>query len=243
METSLVKISGNELHVGTWNLSKGFGIEHRILKRFITKYEEDFKEFGFSITTQWQRRSEGHGGQVEEYVLTEQQAVYLTTLFTNNEKVRKFKKMLTKEFFKQRDLLNKIILQKQNSEWLEKRASGKIERRAETDTIKEFVEYAKSQGSKNAEKYYMIISKMENQSLFALDFMGQKFPNLREIVDGFALDALKMADRAVAKALKDGMGKNTFYKEIYQSAKERVEMFAIAIGKTPLRLILQEKSG
>ena len=132
------------------------------------------------------------------------------------------------------------MVQKQNIEWYEKRASGKVERRLETDTIQKFIEYAKDQGSQSAEKYYMVLTKMENNTLFNLALVEQKIPNLREIVEGFALDSLKMADYMVGKALKEGMSKNMNYKDIYQLAKGKVELFAGALGKVPLQMILKD---
>ena len=128
-----------------------------------------------------------------------------------------------------------------NYQWLEKRNLGKIERKNAMDTIKEFVSYSLAQGSKNAHRYYINITEMENKELLSLDLLGQKFPNLRDSLDGFALDALKMADHAVARALSEGMGKGMHYKEIYGLAKERVRMLAFAIGKIPVHSVLEKK--
>lgn len=237
MDTNIVKIQDEELIVGTWDLSLGFELEHRVLKKFIKKYQSDFEEFGFSIASQVQRRSIQHGGQIEEYLLTEEQATYLTTLLKNNDIVRKFKRHLTTEFFRQRKLLNKIIIQKQNSDWQAKRAAGLIERRLETDTIKDFIEYATEQGSKNAKMYYVNITKMENNSLLNIELLNQKFENMRDVVDGFDLTSLQMADKIVAQAIREGMRDHDHYKDIYETARDRVEAFALVIGRTPLRMI------
>lgn len=235
---SIILIKNGEPYITTWELSKGFKVEHRYLKGMIKKYYSDFEEFG-SITFKRNESFSGkRGGTIEEYELNEEQATYLGMLLKNNKEVVKFKKHLHRLFFKQRKLLNKLLVQKQNAEWFEKRASGKIERRIETDTIQKFVEYAKEQGSTHAEKYYMVISKMENCTVFNLDYVTQKFPNLRDLVNGFALDALKMADHTVARALKEGMTKKMDYKDIYQLAKQRVEIFVSAIGRSPIQEVL-----
>ena len=245
MAKTILIIKGDDLFIGTWELSKNFQIEHRAIKKLVRKYSSEFDDVG-SIAPAMQRiKPEKAGGVIEEYLLNEPQATYLSTLLTNNDVVRKFKCHLTKEFFRQRKLLYKLLssitTKKQNEEWLEKRASGKIERKLETDTIQAFIQYAINQGSKNAERYYMSISKMENSALF-IDYLQQKFPNLREIVNGFALDSLKMADHIVGKALKEGMAAMIPYKEIYQLARERVETFAGVIGKTPLQQLLCKES-
>jgi phage regulator Rha-like protein len=237
---NVVIIKNEDCFVGTWDLSKGFEIEHRAITKLIKKYKSEFEELGVVASPVQQPSGKKGGRKIVEYFLDEPQTTYLTTLLTNNSIVRAYKMKLTKMFFDQRKFIARLISQKQNQEWLLKRESGKIERRLETDTIKKFVEYAKSQGSQNADKYYMIITKMENNSLFALDFLGQKFPNLRDIIDHCGLNAMESADRVVGQALKEGMEQSIPYKECYQLARDRVENFSRLIGKTPLKLVLEK---
>jgi len=242
MKEVVFKMMQEEVLIGTWSLSKGFKVEHRALKKLIFKYKEEFEQLGFIASPMQQitDKKRKKGRQVEEYLLNEPQATYISTLLTNNETVRKFKLFLTKEFFRQRKLLSKLLAQRHNAEWLEKRANGKIERRLETDTIKSFVEYAEVAGSKNAKKYYVVISKMQNRTLFNLEFLEQKYPNIRNMVNGFGLDALKMSDHIVSEALKEGMEQVMFYKDIFKKAKDRVERFALVLGKTPLQITINE---
>ena len=63
---------------------------------------------------------------------------------------------------KQNEQLKIMLLNRQNSEWLLTRKRGKITRRKETDAIAELIPYAKSQGSKNADKLYIVYSKLVN---------------------------------------------------------------------------------
>lgn len=118
--------------------------------------------------------------------------------------------------------------QKQNAEWIEARAAGKRTRKEETDAIKSFVDYAKSQGSQSAEKYYMALTKMENAALFLVE---QKYPNLRDILNISQLGVLGTADAIARKALHDGMERGMQYKDVYKLAKERVELLAEVHGK------------
>ena len=238
MRENIVTVYKNEPVVATGKLAKGFGVEHRAIKRLINRYKSEFEEWGVITTALPKPSSEKGGRPLDEYLLNEPQTTYLATLLTNNEIVRKFKRFLTNEFFRQRRLLNQIALQSHNEEWLEKRTSGKIERNVETDTIKKFVEYATNQGSQSAKKYYMAISKMENQTIFALDFVSQKFENLRDVINIKGLDLLKTADQIVSRAINQGMEKQLPYKEIYQFAKERVETFVEIMGKTPINEVL-----
>lgn len=254
----LVVIENGELKVSSFSLAKGLGVAHRSVKLLIDKYEKDFEEVdgpiikrkaefisrfeigkktevisSFKMT---KKTLENRGRSTIEYILTEGHVTFLGTLLRAKPigPVIQFRKRLSKEFIAQRRLIVKLIVQQQNADWHSKRESGKIERREETDVIKEFVAYAERQGSKNANKYYMIISKMENEALFSLEFVAQSTPNIRDIVEGFQLYSLMIADRIVAKALKDGMAQNLFYKEIYSLARDRVVTLAASLGKTPV---------
>lgn len=113
------------------------------------------------------------------------------------------------------------------------RIEGKITRRIETDTVKQFVEYAIKQGSINAQRYYTNISKMENKALF---FLEQKFKNIRNHLVTSQLRTIEMADRIVEKALLDGMEQEMDYHDIYFYAKDQVLAFVPLVGKTNVPL-------
>lgn len=258
LENGLVKIENNDLVVGTWDLSKGFQIEHRAIKNIIEKHKLHFEDFGpvrkcdisgsdedftdpIRCIKYTMNKPKKRGGQVQQFIINEEQYVFLGTLLPNSENIVIFKKKLTKEFFKMRKVLIKLTVQHQNEQWRLQRAQGKIERRLETDAIKEFIEYAKSQGSKSADNYYMIITNMENKSLVNIEIIQQKFKNVRDILEGFDLTSLQMADKIVAVSLREGMTLGMFYKDIYIMSRDRVEAFALTIGKMPFRLSNETK--
>lgn len=202
-------------------------LEHRAIMALVDKYENKMIEFGtFAFEM---RKSKGRPVRIAW--LNEGQTVFLISLMRNSKLVVNFKSELTKEFFRQRKMIAYLLTQRQNVAWLEQREQGKLSRKEETDTIKAFVEYCKSQGSTSAERYYSNISKMENKALF---FLEQNFTNLRNVLSGQQLQIIASADIAVAKALKYGMEEEMPYKEIYQMAKERIIKFADIVGKTPL---------
>ena len=98
MNGNIVMIRNNQLVVGTSELAKGFGVEHRAIKRLVNKYKSEFEEWGVIATPLQKLSSEKGGRPLDEFLLNEPQATYLTTLLTNNEIVRKFKHFLTKEY-------------------------------------------------------------------------------------------------------------------------------------------------
>lgn len=96
------------------------------------------------------------------------------------------------------------------------RAEGKIIRRAETDSIKEFIEYAKSNGSQSSERYYTIITKATNDILNIE--AGQ-----RDSLSESQLDNLAMVERVIANVLTSGIKKGLNYKDIYKLASSKAK--------------------
>lgn len=113
---------------------------------------------------------------------------------------------------------------------LQARQDGKIVRLGFTSVIKEFVDYATAQGSKNAEKYYMQLTKMENKALFIVgSAVGDGF---RDKLTAIQNIHLATAEDVARRALRDGMDRQLPYREIYQLAKQRVEIMAGLVGKS-----------
>lgn len=96
------------------------------------------------------------------------------------------------------------------------RAEGKIIRRVETDAIKEFIEYAKSNGSQSSERYYAIITKATN-SILGIS-AGE-----RDSLTTNQLEHLAMVERVIASALMQGIEKEMNYKDIYKLASGKAK--------------------
>lgn len=96
------------------------------------------------------------------------------------------------------------------------RAEGKMIRRVETDAIKEFIEYAKNNGSQSSERYYAIITKATNEILNIS--AGQ-----RDSLTAVQLEHLAMVERVIASALTQGIEKEMNYKDIYKLASSKAK--------------------
>ena len=238
MEEKVVMLFKDEPRVATFNIYKKIGYyEHRILKRVIVDNIEILNEFGLMPLEVLQPPKGSKGGRPEKsYLLNEDQFLMLITLCRNFPDIIKLKVKIVKQFITMRKMLSNLASQRSNSAWLEKREETKIGRIQETDTIKKFVEYAKEQGSKSAETYYMNISKMENKALF---FIEQKFKNLRDQMNFYQLSTIIDADAIVDKAICDGMEQKLDYHDIYQLAKKRIEMFSEIRGKSLIPVIFK----
>ena len=96
------------------------------------------------------------------------------------------------------------------------RADGKMIRRVETDAIKEFIEYAKNNGSQSSERYYAIITKATNE---ILGIEAGK----RDELSAKQLEHLAMVERVIASALTQGIEKGMNYKDIYKLASSKAK--------------------
>ena len=110
------------------------------------------------------------------------------------------------------------IATEKDSEWLGIRQESKQVRKYETDQIKLFVEYAKAQGSRNADRYYAIFTKLINSKLGIES-------NTRDALSQEELMDLKALETMVKRRIRKLMEKKIPYKEIYQDVKRTVEEF------------------
>lgn len=229
----LVIIKGRDVFTDTYEISVGLNLEHRSVILLLLKHKD---RKTFNNLESIKKKTPKKLSLV--YLLTELQATYLITLMQNSEEVMDFKEKLITEFYRQRRLLEDMYLLRRNQEWLEERQSSKKVRRECTDVIQKFVEYARAQGSKSADMYYMNLSKMELTGLF---LMEQKYPNARDVMSIRQLNLISVADQAVANALEEGMKDKVHYKECYVLAKKQIEMLSKIIPRSPLPMLLTKQ--
>ncbi|CAH9015564.1 Rha family regulatory protein [Vibrio phage 242E40-1] len=218
--------------VSTFELYERMGYkEHRNLKETIDKHIDSFNEFGDMRFETVKPLGKKGGRPVKCYLLNEDQFTFLAMMMKNTKEVVDLKVKIAKEFIRMRQTIANLITQRQDPQWQNVRADGKAVYLQKTDVIKQFVEYAKAQGSTSAERYYSNLARMENNALF---FIERKYKNMREIMTIKQLMQIATADDVVEKAIQEGMDNKMHYKDIYLLAKERVIAFANIIGKSHL---------
>lgn len=207
-------------------IAEGVGTKHEHVMKLLNSYKETEILSEVKI-----RKVSTKGRPANVAILNEVQATFLITLMRNNDVVVNFKSRLVKDFYEMKEKLAMIAANQHNEAWKENREAGKLSRREGTDVIKDFIEYAKAQGSSNAGMYYGNVSKMENKALWLVE---GKFKNIRDALSGQQLQVIASADLIAAKAIKRGMDEGMHYKDIFKMAKNDVEAFAALIGKTPV---------
>ncbi len=208
----LVKIVGQNIFTDSMVIAQGTGNEHESVVALIKKYEIKFMKLGnFEFTD---LKSGKRGRPTRIYLLNEPQATLLITFLDNTELVVDFKLELVQQFYHMRALL----MQKQSIQWQQTRLEAKNMRKLETAEIKELVQYAQAQGSKNAKKYYLALSKLANKTIGLSG--GQ-----REQASITQLNTLTLVENIIHHVIQDGIEKQLPYKEIYHVCKARLEQF------------------
>ena len=160
------------------------------------------------------------------YELTED-AFLIAMPFIGGKKAKDGQRALVKAFSRYRRQEER----RAQLDWQQARAQGKIARRQETDVIQEFVKYAKDQGSKHAETYYINLTKASYKALF---LVNGPTTGLREKLDPVQLSILATTEYVANQALQDGMNQRLPYKECFVLARDRMKSLGDIAGKTPL---------
>jgi phage regulator Rha-like protein len=197
-----------ELRIDSRLLAGQLDHRHRTIFASITKYEKELASLSLMRFETEAVKVEGERGyKIQKFaLLTEDQCYFVLTLMRNNPNVVALKLKLVKAF---RDARKQIA----NRDMA--RLSGKQVRRDETDAIKELVEYATANGSKNAQFYYPNITIMTNK-VIGID-KGQ-----RDTLDTRQLCVLQMIETSIRIAIGDGLREQLPYDDIYLLCKDRV---------------------
>jgi phage regulator Rha-like protein len=182
----------------------------KLIKNHVSSLE-NFGRVGFEIVP---LETKGGVQETKIYYLNEQQSTLLVTFMRNNETVINFKIELVKQFYQMRQ----IIMQKQTQEWKDARITGKLHQHELSDAIRDFAEYAKSQGSQSSDKYYIHFSKLTN-SVVGLKSGERSMATSKVLTtQGYILELIK-------RTIEEEMAKGTYYKSIYDTCKCKVNEF------------------
>ena len=199
-----------ELRTDSRLLSQFLDYRHRTILENIDKYKSELEELSslpFQTEVNTPREGRGAAFRSRFALLNEDQCYFVLTLMRNNQKTVKAKVALVKAFRDARTQLASRDLA---------RVDGKQIRKLETDSIKQLVEYARANGSKNSEMYYSNVTRMTNK------IVGISAGE-RESLDMMTLNEIKVLETIVSNSISDGLSADMHYKDIYKLAKIRCE--------------------
>lgn len=117
------------------------------------------------------------------------------------------------DYIKSFNAMENLLMSRQSSLWQESREQSKSARKMETDSIKKLIEYARAQGSKHPEKYYIIYTKLANTAA------GIKS---RDLATTGQLSTLMFVETLIDQTIESGMVQQIRYKDIYTVCKEKI---------------------
>lgn len=211
----LVELKDNVAFTTSRIIADGTKYQHHAVQQLIRKYESAIAEFG-QVAFEMRSVKYARGTNQEKvYLLNEHQATFLMTLMRNDGVdgvVVGFKKRLVKEFIR----MENFIKQKNSTEWDKLRTTNKGIRKTETDTLKELIELAKSQGSTHSDKIYMSYTKLAKMVA----------DGKRDEMSAEDLSNITAVENLILHTIRQCMLLEMHYKDIYKECKEAVEKYA-----------------
>lgn len=207
----LVYLKNDEAVCDSLQVAEKFGKRHdRVLRSIenlllgLPKIEETPKMFWKSFYIE-----EQNGQRYPKYIMNRDGFSLLVMGFTGKDALE-WKLQYIKAF----NQMESFIKEKATQTWVETRKAGKLTRKAETDTIKKLVDYAKTQGSEHSEKLYMTYSKLANKMAGI---------SKRDEATVMQLNNLSLIENIILHVIDTGILTGKHYKEIYQDCKKRLE--------------------
>lgn len=229
---ALVQItSDNKLRTTSRIVAQVFGKAHRDVLRAVRSLDtsDAFNLRNFALID----FTDAKGRVFQEYSMTRDGCSVLIMGFTG-PKAGAFKEQFVEAFSAMEDKLSK---QEDRVEWKMARLQGKAIRSALTDTLQDFVAYAKAQGSENADRYYGSITLMEYKALSLIEKGAKVGKNFRDTLDGMQVATLTVAENVARQVMRRCMDEQMHYKDIYYVAKHEVEKLADVVKFTPMRAL------
>ena len=223
MNNELVQVKKNEVYTTSVIIAEQLGVTHKDILRTVEKAVNRQKNNVPASTLKFPQVfiestfKNKMGRTYPMYLMNEQAFIKLAMQLSGYEKAEVVQDMVIDAFF----MMKETISQHQNASWQLKRKDSKDIRLEETDVIKEFVDYATSQGSRSAKMYYMNITKMTNKALELLLSVKDDTP-IRDFANIMDLGFIQIVDNRAKQCLSDGMKQGLPYKYIYKQAKEQV---------------------
>ena len=228
----MVFLKGNTPLTTSLVIAEGTGNQHKSIVQLINDHKAHFERWGqvhfvdLKTTNKFmdspdgdnhRLSSDGRGRPTKVALLNEQQATFLITLLRNNEVVLDFKSELVDRFYKMRSTL----LNKQNEEWREIRAAGKLGNRDMCAVIHDvIIPLAREQGSTAPDKFFYVNYQK------AVNKAASISPNSRDDLPIGQLYEVEKLQSMVEVSIKGLAARGDDYKQIYRDTKQTLENYS-----------------
>lgn len=232
--TILVESKRGEVFADSNLIARKFGMKHNKLISVVESVFTDYPDLRGSSNTPknienyFTEEREYRGQKYTAYMMNRAFFSLVAMRFTTKP-AREWQRKFNAAFY---ELENQLLLansQRKDAQWLAQRVQTKLLRKAETDVIEEFVNYATAQGSNHANNYYRLITRATYRALGLIQY---KQPNLRDTLNALQLSWLVTLESVAQASLRKYMKLNVHYKEIYKLVDSELRQYA-----SPLTLL------
>lgn len=164
---------------------------------------EDFFYLSGEELKKYKQATDFVGSNAREFILITEQGYLMLAKSLTDDLAWKVQRQLVKSYFRK----------PQQSYWQETRQTAKEIRLLETDSIKEFVAYAKGQGSQHAERYYYSFTALANKAAGITS--GRDGANVQQLA------TLSLIEHIITEVIQCDMRQEKPYKAIYLDCKAR----------------------
>jgi phage regulator Rha-like protein len=226
--TTLVENKHGEAFADSSLVARKFGMKHKKVEIVIQYVLNDYPDlrvlskYPKSVERYFTEERDYRGQPYTAYMMNRAFFSLVAMRFTT-QPAREWQRKFNTAFYQ---LEHQLLLAKSHqgdAQWLAQRTQTKLLRKAETDVIEQFVEYAKDQGSHHANHYYGLITTATYKALGLIQY---KQPNLRNTLNALQLSWLVTLESLVQASLRKYMSLNVHYKEIYKQVDSDIRQYA-----------------
>lgn len=206
----------NQISVDSRVIAKEFEREHKSVLRTL----DDLIEDGTISRHEFVPRNYQKRGKEYRCFELNKAGCLKAMPFIGGRKSREGQKRLVDEFLRLENQLNRQAKERETLAYQVARLSGKDSRGILTDAIQQFVDYARGQGSQNADRYFSNITIAVYKALVIIEPQATE---IRELLTALQLKTLELAELTAAQALTEGMESQQCYKAIFQAVKAALD--------------------
>ncbi len=166
---------------------------------------------------------EYNGQSFLAYLMNEPAFTLLLPRF-KSQRAKKAQRAFNKSFYQMKEALLRTKMNVDNLLFQQLRVESKTVRRDLTDTLKEFAEYSKEQGSKGSAYIYSNTTKSINKSI---GIHSTDAPIVRDSLTTEKIQQLEALEESVANCIAKGMESGIDYKLIKETVKRTIDNDAV----------------
>jgi len=228
MMTTLVENKHGEAFADSALVARKFGMKHKKVEFVIQNVLNDYPDL--RVLSKYPHSSEKyfteeriyHGQPYTAYMMNRGFFSLVAMRFTTRP-AREWQRNFNTAFYQLEYQLLLAKSHQQDEQWVSQRTQAKLLRKAETDVIGQFVNYATVQGSHHASNYYSLITTATYRALGLIQY---KQPNLRNTLNALQLSWLVTLESLVQASLRKYMSNGVPYKEIYKLVTNDITQYA-----------------